>query len=535
MTESPLDIDELDITSLKPLVLEVLEDQAALRAENAVLREEIRRLKGLSGPPDIKPSGMDGEARSRGKAGRAANKARRRAKKGRVAIDERRVVAAEAPAGSRFKGYEDYLVQDLVCRPYNVLLRRERWLTPEGAYVVAPLPAGTRGHFGAELRRFVLAQYHGAQTSVERLTRLLRDLGVDISKRQIMRLLNQGQEDFVAESQAVLRAGLEGAPWISVDDTGARHGKRNGVTTQIGNDAFAWFGTTFSKSRLNFLELPRAGHGDYVLNAAAFAYMHKRNLAGPVITRLAEAPGNGCKSRRFASEGAWMAHLEQLGITALNVHPEPVRIATEGALWGAIQAHGLLADTVILSDDAGQFNVGRHALCWVHAERLIHKLDAFTDHQRREKERIQARLWSLYAALKAYRRKPSKRLGGQLARRFDALFTSKTGFITLDRLLARIHANRLELLVVLDRPEVPLNTNGSENDIRAMVTRRKLSAGTRSQSGKQARDTFIGLMKTCRKLGISYWHYLGDRLQVPNATPVPSLPGLVRQRCMEMA
>ena len=308
MTESPPDIDELDITSLKALVLELLEDQAALRAENAVLREEIRRLKGLSGPPDIKPSGMDGEARSRGKAGRAANKARRRAKKGRVAIDERRVVAAEAPAGSRFKGYEDYLVQDLVCRPYNVLLRRERWLTPEGAYVVAPLPAGTRGHFGAELRRFVLAQYHGAQTSVERLTRLLRDLGVDISKRQIMRLLNQGQEDFVAESQAVLRAGLEGAPWISVDDTGARHGDRNGVTTQIGNDAFAWFGTTFSKSRLNFLELLQAGHGDYVLNAAAFAYMHKRNLAGPVIARLAEAPGNGCKSRRFASEGAWMAH-----------------------------------------------------------------------------------------------------------------------------------------------------------------------------------------------------------------------------------
>ena len=315
----------------------------------------------------------------------------------------------------------------LVCRPYNVLLRRVRWLTPEeGAYVVAPLPVGTRGHFGAELRRFVLAQYHGAQTSVERLTRLLRDLGVDISKRQIMRLLNQGQDDFVAESQAVLRAGLEGAPWISVDDTGARHGDRNGVTTQIGNDAFAWFGTTFSKSRLNFLELLRAAHGNYVLNAAAFAYMHKRNLAGPVIARLAEAPGNGCKSRRFASEGAWMAHLEQLGITALNVHSEPVRIATEGALWGAIQAHGLLADTVILRDAAGQFNVGRHALCWVHAERLIHKLDAFTDHQRREKERIQARLWSLYAALKAYRRKPSKRPGGQLARRFDALFTIQT-------------------------------------------------------------------------------------------------------------
>ena len=88
-------------------------------------------------------------------------------------------------------------------------------------------------------------------------------------------------------------------------------------------------------------------------------------------------------------------------------------------------------------------------------------------------------------SLKAYREKPTRKRRGQLFRRFDALFTTKTGFITLDRLLARIHANREELLVVLDRPEVPLHTNGSENDIRAMVTRRKLSGGTRSQSGKQ--------------------------------------------------
>ena len=530
MTESPPDIDVLDITSLRALVLELLGKVAELERTVGDQRAEIARLKGLSGPPNLKPSGMDGKARSRAKSGRDAVKARRGAKKGRVRIDEQRIVRVALPAGSRLKGHEDYLVQDLVCRPHNVLLRRERWLTPEGVHVVAPLPAGTRGHFGAELRRFVLAQYHGAQTSVERLTRLLGDLGVEISKRQVMRLLNQGQQAFVAESQAVLRAGLETAPWISVDDTGARHGKRNGVTTQIGNDAFAWFGTGFSKSRLNFLELLRAGHEDYVLDAAAFAYMGKRNLAAPVIARLAEAP-----RRHFAGEAAWLAHLEQLGVTALNVHPDPVRITTEGALWGAIQAHGQLAEAVILSDDAGQFKVGFHALCWVHAERLIHKLDGFAESQRRQKQRIRSRLWWLYADLKAYREEPTDKRRRQLARRFDALFTTKTGFVALDRLLARLHANRTELLVVLDRPEVPLNTNGSENDIRAMVTRRKLSGGTRSEAGKEARDTFIGLMKTYRKLGISFWDYLGDRLQVPDASPVPSLPGLVRQRCMEMA
>jgi hypothetical protein len=78
-----------------------------------------------------------------------------------------------------------------------------------------------------------------------------------------------------------------------------------------------------------------------------------------------------------------------------------VQIATEGALWGAIKAHGLLADTVIVSDDAGQFDVGQHGLCWVHAERLVHKLDTFTDAQRAAQSRIRALIWLFYRNLKA--------------------------------------------------------------------------------------------------------------------------------------
>ncbi len=535
MVDLPTDIEALDFDGLKALVLELMEKYSALEAENAALRKENRRLKGLNDPPNVKPSGMDKQAQSRRKAksGRAANKARRGSKKARERIDERRVITADAPAGSRFKGYEDYLVQDLRCHPHTVLLRRERWRAPDGRCVTASLPAGVRGHFGGELRRFVLALYHGAQTTVERLATLLRDLGVDISKRQVVRLLNDEQGGFGAEAQAVLRAGLETAPWISVDDTGARHDDRNAVTTQIGNDAFTWFGTSFSKSRLNFLDLLRAGHGDYVINDAALGYMRKRALSGPVIARLEAAP-----ARRFADHAAWMAHLQRLGVAALKVTPDPVRIATEGALWGAIVEHGLLGavdgDTVIVSDGAGQFNVARHALCWVHAERLIHKLDAFTDAQRRQKERIRFRVWWLYADLKAYRGKPTRKRRRELRRRFDTLFTTQTGFVTLDRLLARLHANRDELLVVLDRPEIPLHTNGSENDIRACVTRRKISGGTRSMAGKQARDTYLALLKTCRKLGLSFWNYLGDRLDLPDASNVPPLPDLVRQRCLAM-
>lgn len=493
-----------------------------MRAENAALREEVRRLKGLKGPPALKPSGM--EKATEPKPKRGSGKRRRGPKNARLSVDEERIVRAEVPAGSRFKGYEDFWVQELVVKPHVVRYRRERWLTPQGETVTAPLPGGIVGHFGPELRRFVLAQYHQGQITVERLTGLLRDLGLDISKRQVVRLLTAGHDGFLAENRAVLRAGLETASWITVDDTGARHTDRNASCTRIGNDRFAWFATTLSKSRLNFLELLHAGSETYVINAAALDYMRTRQLPGPLIARLA-----GHERRRFDSRQAWAAHLEDLGITGRPSHPDPVRIVGEGALWGGLVERGLLGETVILSDDAGQFHIGRHALCWVHAERLVHKLDTFCDRQRRDKERIQARIWWLYADLKAYCRDPTPKARRALRQRFDRLFTSRTGFVTLDRLLARLHAKRDELLLVLERPDVPLHTNDAENDIRCQVTRRKISGGTRSEAGRDCRDAFLGLMKTCNKLGVRFQDYLGSRLDVPDAPAVDPLPQLIHQ------
>ncbi|HUD61486.1 MAG TPA: transposase [Acetobacteraceae bacterium] len=114
--------------------------------------------------------------------------------------------------------------------------------------------------------------------------------------------------------------------------------------------------------------------------------------------------------------------------------------------------------------------------------------------------------------------------------RFDRIFRRRTGFVTLDRLLARLRANKAELLTVLDRPETPLHTNGSENDIRCQVTRRKVSAGTRSDLGRDCRDAFLGLAKTCSKLQVAFWDYLGSRLHIPGQPVIPPLPGFVRCR-----
>ena len=316
----------------------------------------------------------------------------------------------------------------------------------------------------------------------------------------------------------MLRAGLETSHYVSVDDTGARHAGKNGFCTQIGNDWFTWFGTRTSKSRLNFLDLLRAGHTDYVLNDAAFAYMRQHSLSATLIASLAGQPQTA-----FADQAAWLAYLDRLGFTRLDVTPEPadrlsghrfasrpdpVRVATEGALWGSVQSHNFLCDAVVLSDDAGQFNVGQHALCWVHAERLVHKLDTFTDKHRAAQQKVRGLrrltallgisplrglIWDFYADLRAYRIKPGLRRAAALRKRFDRIFLRRTGFATPDRLLKRLHANKAELLVVLDRPETPLHTNRSESDIRGYVTRRKLSGGTRSEAGRNGpRPRLVG-------------------------------------------
>jgi Transposase IS66 family len=521
MAESPR-IDGLGLEALKSLLVQALEEIARLTTENAELRDEIARLKGLKGRPQIKPSGMEKATEPAGK--RARRIGRRGAKRAKLTITETKVVKVEnVPEGARFKGYEEFLVQDLVVQPMTVLYRRERWQLPDGSTVVAPLPAGITTHFGPELKRFVLAQYHQGQTTTPRLLDLLHGFGVSISKRELMRLLIQGKEAFLDEARDVLRAGLDTAPWITVDDTGARHKAQNGVCTQIGNDRFTSFTTTGSKSRLNFLELLNAGDTTHLVNDAAVAYMRERNLSGAVIGLLASHA-----DKRFADRAAWSAHLQGLGITALDVHPDPVRIATEGALWGSIAAQGLLRGTVIVSDGAGQFDVGQHALCWIHGERLVHKLDAFTPDRQAAKEAIRDRIWTFYADLKAYACAPSPEAKAELATRFDAIFTTETGFVTLDRLLKRLHAQKVDRLMVLQRPDLPLHTNGSENDIRTHVTRRKVSGGTRSDTGRDCRDAFLGLMKTCAKQSIRFWDYLGARLAVPGATSVPLLPNLIR-------
>ncbi|MBN2871458.1 MAG: transposase, partial [Halothiobacillaceae bacterium] len=408
------------------------------------------------------------------------------------------------PAGSRFKGHQDFTVQDLRIRVHNTRYRLQRWLTPEGESRVGQLPKAVAGmHFGPELRTFILHQHHHADVTQPLLLEQLREFGIDISAGQLSALLTQGHDRFHAEKEAVLRTAMQCADYLHADDTGARHQGRNGVCTHIGNEHFAYFASTESKSRINFLELLRAGCDDYTVNEAALDYMAKQKLPREPVRRLSERV-----PKVATGPLAWRTFLTTLAIT----DPRHIRIATEGALLGTVTAQGKAAELAIVSDDAGQFDVLVHALCWVHAERNLAKLVGFNEAQRQALDVVRHEFWSIYAALKAYKVKPCAQARAHIETRFTTLCTTRTDFETLNQALKRLHRSKEELLRVLQRPELPLHNNLSERDIRGYVKKRKISGSTRSDEGRRCRDTFASLKKTCRKHGIGFWSYLHNRL-----------------------
>jgi len=424
------------------------------------------------------------------------------------------------PSGSRFKGYRDFIVQELDISSCNTRYRLAYYQLPDGSTVTATLPSGLQGnHFGNHLRSYILYQYHQCQVTQPLLLVQLREWGVDISSGQLNHILTEKHEYFHTEKDELLEKGLLSTGYVTTDDTGGRHKGKNGYVTHIGNEWFAWFKSSDSKSRVNFLSLLRAGGNEYRLNDVAFDYMQEQGLAASSFAAVSGSP-----ICLFNSDEEWQAQLKQLGIT----QKRHIRIVTEGALLGSVLQNDAMQELVIVSDGAGQFNVLQHGLCWVHAERLIHKLIPLNAAHREDIDKVRHDIWSLYSDLKTYKYQPSERQKKHLGAEFDRIFTQKTRYELLNQQLKRLHKHKSGLLLVLERPEIPIHTNGSENDIREQVKRRKVSGGTRSDTGRRCRDTFSSLKKTCQKLGISFWDYLKDRLSEEYS--IPRLGDLVKQK-----
>jgi hypothetical protein len=516
---------ELLLAIIDQLVQRVRE----LEETNQQVRDEIAVLKGQKPRPKIAPSTLEASPPPppQGKGAKRPG-SDKRSKTAELTIHHEEplhIRDAELPAGAVLIGYEPYVVQELILETKNTRYLRARYRLPDGTTMLAPLPnavpAGS--HFGAGLIAYIMHQYHHNHVTQPLLLEELRDHGVDISAGQLHRLLTENKEAFHQEKAEVLRAGLETAAYIGVDDTGARHQGHNGFCTHIGNDLFAYFASTDSKSRLNFLQVLHGTHTDYAINDVTLAYWEEQELAQAVVAKLRQ----DAEQRHYADDQAWQQRLHELGLT----NERHIRIATEGALLGSLIEHGVSPQLKVLSDGAGQFHILFHAACWIHAERPLARMIPYSEAHRQAIEKIREQLWKLYQDLKAYQKAPDSAQQPVLEARFDALVDQKTGFPSIDTVLKTMRQHKADLLRVLEHPAVPLHNNASESDIRDYVKKRKISGSTRSATGRRCRDTFATLKKTCRKLAVKFWDYLQDRTRGLNQ--IPRLAELIRQKAAE--
>jgi hypothetical protein len=504
-----------------PLVMALLAVVQRLERENAELREEIQRLKGTTQRPKIQPSRLlKPPVTPPSPPGKRPGSAKRSKTKG-LKIDENIVLQPDVlPPDAKLEGYHDFVVQDLIVKTHVTRYRRAAYRLPDGRRCVAALPPGLTSHFGVGLRQYVLLQTHQNHVTQGRLREELREWGIDISAGQIANILLEGHEAFHAEKDELLPTARQVSDHLHCDDTSARHCGRPAVCTHIGNELFASFTTTDSKSRLNFLRLLCQPEERYRWCEEAQQSLEWLGAGKQLLRQLADQP-----DASWLGTEAWEQQLDRWNLTK----PDHRTLVSEAALCGTLLTESWYAELGLVSDDAPQFKVFGfiHGLCWVHGERKIDRLIPLIETHRRAKEKAQETFWGIYESLKQYRFQPTPDARQSVEQCFSDLCQTRTGYPDLNDALRLLYAKRDEFLAVLEHPHLPLHNNLSESDIREYARIRKISAGTRSDPGRRCRDTFLSLKKTCRKLGLSFCEYLQDRLSGTGL--IPRLSELMRK------
>jgi regulator of replication initiation timing len=518
------------IRQLLNLVEKLSADLRALREENQALRDENNHLKGEQGKPKIKANQTASKETSKHSSETERKQKRKRhpsSKKGEIKISRQEVVkvrAEELPVDARFKGYVEEVVQDIVVKTDNVLFRKEKYYSPStGKTYLARLPYGYEGGFGPGVKSLGLDMCFEVGASEPKILGFLHRVGLKISKGKFSNLLIENQDVFHTESDAVYESGLRSSSYQQTDSTLTRVNGQNQNCHIVCNRFYTVYRTLAHKDRMSVLDVLRNGRPrKFCLNQTALDCLTNVQLSQATRQALI-----ACRSELEMTEESFQNHLAFL-LPKLG-HQQRKEITDAAAIAAYWAETDWPVIDILVCDDAPNYNklTRRMMLCWVHEGRPYKKLNPVVPLHRQLLDGFLKRFWDYYRELLTYQQSPSETEHTRLEVVFDALFATQTGYEALDERIAKTRAKKQSLLLVLEYPELPLHNNASELGVRRRVRKRDVSFGPRTEAGKRAWDTFMTLAETTRKLGVSFYAYLLDR--ITGAKTIPPLTDLVTQ------
>ena len=518
------------VRRLRNVLEDVRADRRAAQADIQRLRNESNRLKGEQGQPARKPHTPPPPPKdlSAAQARRTPTAWSKGRQPDRIPIDREHVVAvalADLPPDAGCKGYADVVGQDGLFRTDKVRCRTETLSSPSPPTPsVAALPQGSRGPCGPGIKSVALVWYFGAQMSAPKVAERLRSVGVPIADGQVSHLLIQGQAPFHAAQAARSQAGLARSPWQHLEDTSTRVNGQHGSCPIVCHPLSTASCTTAAKDRLTLIDgLTTHRPRRLLVHAEALGFME---ACGVSVVRRQQ--GEHLPSGTIGEEATMQALLET---SRPGWGPQPRQWIVDATAVAA--SHAEVECPVVrlwVGDDAPQCPVVTEelALGWVHAGRHEKTLLPSIPYHQGLLEAVVPRFWTSDDPWLAYREQPTPEEATRLPEEFATRCATGTGSQALDERMATTRAKQRCLLMVLAHPDIPLHNTPAELGARARGRKRDVSVGPRTPEGARAWDTFMTRAATATTLGVSFYHYMQDRIS--GTSQRPSLADLLGER-----
>jgi hypothetical protein len=520
----------LSVETLLNLIEELNQKVQKLEKENQLLKDENNRLKGEQGKPDIKGKKKRDKNQnySSEKERKISHPKSKSSKNQNIKIDREEILdwdEDQLPDDAIFKGYEEVIVQDIKLVTDNIKFRKKKYYSPSTKKTyLSKLPPGYEGQFGPGIKSLVISLYYGGNMTQKKVSEFLSNIGISISTGQISNILIKNQNGFDQEHKEVYYAGLASTPWQHFDQTGARVGGENYTTNVICNPLYSSYLTTEKKDRLNVIKCLIPNNSlKFILNEESYQLLAGFGLPIKWQNALKKLP-----QKTVLNEEEFNTLLDEYLTGVGKVQRNRIKEASAMAYYHQ-QSDCPIIKTLIC-DDAPQFKLLTEelSLCWVHEGRHYKKLNPLIGYHQKILADFLDDFWDYYRKLLKYRECPHQEMVRKLKSEFERIFSCPSGYQELDLRKELTRAKMTELLLVLEHPELPLHNNPAELAARTMVQRRHISYGTQTELGTKAWDTFMSLVDTTRKLGISFFEYVADRIS--ETRNIPSLATIIEEK-----